>query len=79
MKIYAVVEKLTLAKQFVMLKNVGQNIYSAGNKSESAKHLGDNEEDSFFWSVLLAAPKDGRTRKNLEALFIAKLKPSINR
>ena len=28
---------------------------------------------------LLAAPKDGRTRKNLEGFFIAKLKPSLNR
>ena len=62
-----------------MLKNVGQNIYSADNKSESAKHLGDNEEHSFFQSILLAVPKDGRTRKKLEALFNAKLKPSINR
>ena len=46
---------------------------SADNKSEPAKHLADNEE------LLLDAPKDGRTRKNLEAFFIAKLKPSHNR
>ena len=45
---------------------------SANNKSESAKHLADHEEHSFFWSTLLAAPKDGRTRKILEAFFIAK-------
>ena len=32
-----------------------------------------------MWSILLAAPKDGRTRKSLEAFFIAKLKPSLNR
>ena len=50
-----------------------------GNKSEPAKHLADNEELSFLWSILLAALKDGRTRKNLEAFFIAKLKPSLNR
>ena len=74
---YAVVEKLTLVKPFVMLKNVGHN--SADNKSEPAKHLADNKEHSFLWSILLAAPKDGRTRKNLEAFFIAKLKPSLNR
>ena len=49
------------------------------NKSEPAKHLADNEEHYFLWSILLAAPKDGRTRKNLEAFFIAKLKPSLNR
>ena len=52
---------------------------SAGNKSETAKHLADNENHSFLWNILLAAPKDGRTRKNLEAFFIAKLKPSLNR
>ena len=52
---------------------------SADNKSEPAKHLADNKEHSFLWSILLDAPKDGRTRKNLEAFFIAKLKPSLNR
>ena len=31
-----------------------------------------------FYEVL-AAPKDGRTLKNLEAFFMAKLKPSPNR
>ena len=51
---------------------------SADNKSEPAKYLADNEEHSCLWSILLAAPKDGRTRKKL-AFFIAKLKPSLNR
>ena len=45
---------------------------SAEDKSEPAKHF-------FLRSILLVAPKDGRTRKNLEAFFIAKLKPSLNR
>ena len=49
------------------------------NKSEPAKHLADTKEHSFLWSVLLAAPKDDKTRKNVEAFFIAKLKPSLNR
>ena len=48
---------------------------SADNKSKPAKHLDDNEKHSFLWSILLDAPKDGRTCKNLEAFFIAKLKP----
>ena len=52
---------------------------SADNKSEPAKHLADNNEHSFLWSILLDAPKDGRTHKNLELFFIAKLKPSLNR
>ena len=52
---------------------------SADNKSEPAKLLADNKEHSFLWSILLDAPEDGRTRENLEAFFIAKLKPSLNR
>ena len=52
---------------------------SADNKSEPAKNLADNKEHSFLWSILLAVPKDGRTRKNLEAFFIVKLKPSLHR
>ena len=36
---------------------------SADNKSEPAKHLADNKEHFFLWSILLAAPKDGRTGK----------------
>ena len=43
---------------------------SAANKSETAKHLADNEEHPFLWSILLAAPKDGRTRRNLEAFLL---------
>ena len=52
---------------------------SANNKSKPAKHLADNNEHSFLWSTLLAAPKDGRTCKNLEALFITKLNPFPNK
>ena len=36
---------------------------SADNKSEPAKHLADNEEHFYLWSILFAAPKDGRTGK----------------
>ena len=52
---------------------------SSDNKSERAKHLADTEEHSFLGSILPAAPKDDKTRKNLEVFFIAKLKPSLNR
>ena len=52
---------------------------SVDNKSEPAKHLADNKEHSFLRSILLDDSKDGRTRKNLEAFFIAKLKPSLNK
>ena len=52
---------------------------SSDNKSEPPKHLADNEEHSFLWSISLAAPKDAITHKNLEAFFMSKLKPSLNR
>ena len=52
---------------------------SADNKSEPAQHLADNKEHSFLLSILFPAPKDGRTGKNLEAFFIAKLRPFLNR
>ena len=35
---------------------------SADNKSEPDKHLADNKRRFFLWSILLAPPKDGRTR-----------------
>ena len=37
---------------------------SAVNKSAPAKHLADNKEHPFFWSILLVVPKDGRACKN---------------
>ena len=69
-KVYIAVEKLRLVKPFVMLKNVGQNIILL-IESEPPKHLVD--------FILLATPKDGRTRKKTKVFFIAKLKPSLNR
>ena len=72
-------EKLTFGKTIRNVEERWLEHNSADNKSEPAKHLADNEEHSFLLSILLAAPKDGRTRKNLEALFIAKIKPSLNR
>ena len=52
---------------------------SADDKSEPAKHLADNEEHSFLWSIFLAAQKDSRTPKKLEVFFITKLKPYLNK
>lgn len=48
------------------------------NTSEPAKHLFQNPSHTFNWSVLISSPKDTRTRKNLEAFFIAKEQPSLN-
>ena len=46
-------------------------------KSEPSKHLFLNIWHSFNWSVLLPAPKNTRTRKNLQAFCIAKMKSSL--
>ena len=37
--------------------------------SQPAKHVPDNEEHSFSWSILIVAPKESKTRENLEALI----------
>ena len=52
---------------------------SADDELELAKHLADNKEHFFLWSILLVAPKYGRTHKKLEVFFIANFKPSLNR
>ena len=48
------------------------------NKSEPSKHLRNNIEHVFTWTILSKAPKNTRTRKNLEASFIALFKPDLN-
>ena len=46
--------------------------------SEPAKHLRNNLSHSFNWLIIASASKNKRTRKNLEALYIALLRPSLN-
>ena len=48
------------------------------NKSEPARHIISNVEHEFEWNVLCHAPTNKNLRKNLEALFIGILKPSLN-
>ena len=47
-------------------------------KTEPARHLSNNIGHLFAWEILMPAPKDKRTRKNLEEFFIAVRKPSLN-
>ena len=47
-------------------------------KTEPSKHLFLNVRHSFNRSVLSFVHKNTRTRKNLEAFFIAKMKRSLN-
>ena len=47
-------------------------------KTEPARHLSNNISHLFAWGILIPAPKGKRTHKNLEGLFIAVQKPSLN-
>ena len=47
--------------------------------SEPSKHLRSNINHYFRWVVISNAPKNARTRKNLEASYIALEKPDLNR
>ena len=47
-------------------------------KSEPSKHLYQNINHVFTWSVICSAPKIDRTRKNLEAFYIALMRPNLN-
>ena len=46
--------------------------------SEPAKHLNKNIQHSYNWTILANACKHTRPRKNLEAIYIALLRPSLN-
>ena len=39
-------------------------------KTEPARHLSNNSGHLFPWEILIPTPKDKRTRKNLEVIFI---------
>ena len=47
-------------------------------KSEPSKHLYQNINNVFTWLVICCAPKIDRTRKNLEAFYIAVMRPNLN-
>ena len=47
-------------------------------KSNPTKHMKDNLDDAFNWSVLANAPKNMFQRKILEAYYIVLEKPTLN-
>ena len=51
---------------------------SNNQKSEPSKHLVQNPDHDFNWSILARAPQDNRKRVILEAYFITSQKPSLN-
>ena len=55
------------------------NEYNNPTKSsEPSKHLRSNINHYFTWVVISNAPKNAKTRKNLEASYIALWKPNLN-
>ena len=50
----------------------------ATNKSEPAKNLKNNFHHVFNWVILCKSPKNYKVMRNLEALYIASLKPTLN-
>ena len=51
---------------------------TVNHNSNPAKHLKGNIEHCFNWSVISTSPRHQNRREILEALFIAKYKPSLN-
>ena len=48
------------------------------HKSEPAQHIKNHIGHLLDWSILCNAPSNSQIRKNLEALFIGIMKPSLN-
>ena len=47
-------------------------------KSKQSKHLHQNINHVFNWSVICSAPKSNRAWENLEAFYIALMRPNLN-
>ena len=67
---------VTLVKPNVMRKLDGMNIII--QSSEPSKHRQSNINHYFTWAIISNAPKNAKTRKNLEASYIALWKPDLN-
>ena len=76
--VYVHVEKITLErlKENVSVRYDEHN--KPFNKSKPAAHLEQNTEHYFTWRILCNAPSNARTHKNIEALLIAIMRPSLN-
>ena len=69
---YVALEAITSLKPLLLSKNIGHK------KSEPVRYLPNKERPSVLCSILLPAPKDFKTHKNLKALFIAKYKSFLS-
>ena len=48
------------------------------NKAEPAEHIRRNIDHAFTWKIVCTPSSQEYLRKNLEAIFIALYKPSLN-
>ena len=75
---------VSLVKQRVMPELDGMNIYSNPTKNLMQKLERINiiqlvfQNDCFRWTIILNAPKNVKTRMNLETSSIALWKPDLN-
>ena len=79
-KIYYVnvsVVRIMLEKPLETLQRVGQNTITQ-HLNQNVQHIKKHTEHLFNWSILCNAPSNNQIRKNLEALFIGIMKPSVN-
>ena len=47
-------------------------------KSKPTAHLEKNIDNYFSWRILCNAPSNARTRKNIQAVFVTIVTPSLN-
>ena len=70
------VARIMQEKPLEILQRVGQNLTT--HKSEPGQHIKNHIGHLFDWSILCNARSNSQIRKNLEALFIGIMNPSLN-
>ena len=77
---FANVEKITSAKQTKKINTITSwsEHDNATKDSEPSRHLSNHTNHIFTRKILCHASKKTDIRKNLEAIFIALLKPPLN-
>ena len=76
---YVHVEKIMLERPKAMFLYVMINIKKSLKKSEPAAHLEQKNDHYFTRRILCNAPSNAKTCQNIEAFFIAIMRPSLNK
>ena len=71
-----IINRLLSKKGIVLVVHV--TLLKPKSNSETVKHLRSNINHYFTWAVISSAPKNAKTRKKLEASYIALWKPDLN-